>query len=138
MPEVGYRDSSGSPNQVCFRGSFATNDTAAPDGVRGRFEVARTGVGVFTIKMAADPNAPAGAFTEFQDYFGQAHGTTTQDNKLYEVRVTAEDATLTRPILTVTVYIKTYAAGAIDTYVAAETNNMRICFDFTLLKATAF
>jgi len=137
MPKVGYPTSNTSPSQVTVAGSFDTNSTSAPDGVRGRFEVSRTGVGVFKVELAADPNAPAGTYTQWDSYQVQIHGA-SDDSKLYVARVTAEDATVLRPYLTITIYIRTYAAGAIDTYAAADTTDVHVTFNGTLLKAAAF
>lgn len=132
----GYDTANISPGQVTLKGSFDTNSTGAPLAVRGRFDVVRTGVGVFRIRKALDSrNAPTATYTRFESYQIQVHGTTTQDSKLYEVRVTAEDVADARPYVDVTVYIRTYGVGTVDTYVAAETTNMKICFELTLLEA---
>ena len=135
MPQVGFRESSFCPNQVVVRGSFDTNDTNAPDGVRGRLEVTRTGAGVFKCELSADPNGPAAAYTQWDSYDVDLHGTNSSN---YTVKVTASDAAITRPYITVTVYLKTYAVGAIDTYVATDTTDLKVCIQGVLLKAASF
>jgi len=129
----GYDTANLSPNQVTLKGSFDTNNTSAPDGVRGRFDVSRTGAGVFRIKKALDSrNAPAAAYTQLESYSVDIHGTAASN---YSVKVTGEDGNDAQPYIDVTVYLRTYAAGAIDTYVATDTTDLKICFEMVLLQA---
>lgn len=129
----GYDTANLSPNQVTLKGSFDTNNTGVPDGIRGRFDVTRTGAGVFRIKKALDSNnAPAATYTQWEHYDVSIHGTNSSN---YTIRVTGEDGNDAQPYIDVTVYLRTYAVGAIDTYVATDTTDLKICFEGTLLQA---
>lgn len=129
----GYDTANLAPNQVTMRGSFDTNNTSAPDGQRGRFDVSRTGAGVFRIKKALDSrNAPAATYTQWEDYHVSISGTNSAN---YVVRVTAEDGNDAQPYIDVTVYLRTYGAGVIDTYVATDTTDLKISFSASLLQA---
>ena len=125
---LGYKSAMISPDQVLFVGSFDTNSTGVPDGIRGKFVVTRSGVGVFKVEMNKDATCPAGTFDRFDSIVILPEFGGVTDPNLYIYRVTARDATLVQPTFTVTQYIRTYGAGVIDTYVAGDTTDIKINF----------
>lgn len=131
---LGYKSTQLSPDQAVMAGSFDTNDTGVPDGVRGKFSVTRTGVGVFKVEFNKDATFPAGTFDRFDSIVLQPESGGSTDPNLYIYRITARDATLVQPTFTITQYIRTYAAGAIDTYAAGDSTDIKINFVAVLHK----
>lgn len=137
VSDIGYKDANCSPDQVTLVGSFDTNDTGVPNGCRGRVSVSRTGAGVFKVEMLADPTMPAATFDRFDCIVLQPESGGVTDPNLYVYRVTARDATLVRPTFTITQYIRTYAAGAIDTYAAGDSTDIKLNFYAVMHKTDA-
>lgn len=136
MPKEGYAQTNLAPNQATVMGSFDTNSTSAPDGIRGKFDVVRTGVGVFRLSKTLDTRlAPAATYTQWEYYDVTISGAAASN---YVVKITGEDGNDAQPYVDITVFIRTYGAGVIDTYVAAETTDLKISFYGVLLAATAF
>lgn len=132
---LGYGGARISPDQVVAAGSFDTNDTGVPDGVRGRYKVTRSGAGVYKVEVLLDPAMPVSTFDRFDSIVLQPESGGSTDPNLYVYRVTARDATLVAPTFTITQYIRTYAAGAIDTYAAGDSTDIKINFNAVLHKA---
>ena len=113
----GYRSMDLSLGQAVLRGSFDTNNTSAPDGIRGTgFTVTRTGVGVFKIQLAYPPDY----YAQFDSYDVKIHA------QGYTACVTAEDSDDSAgPYITVTTYDDEAAAGA---GAAADTTDKKVTF----------
>lgn len=118
----GYKLISGMPEQQMYFGSFDTNGTSAPDGLRGsHFTVTRTGVGVFRVTFTNPPSI----FVQFDSYDADIHGTGVED---MHAKVTAEDNDATAgAYIDITVYQLSDNAGDV-LGTATETTNKKICF----------
>lgn len=131
---LGYKSAQAFPDQVIVAGSFDTNDTGVPDGFRGKISVTRTGAGVYKVELNKDATFPAATFDRWDCILLQPESGGSTDPNLYVYRITARDATLVQPTFTITQYIRTYAAGAIDTYAAGDSTDIKINFVAVLHK----
>lgn len=123
----GYRDFALSPGQAVLRGSFDTNNTSAPDGIRGSgFTVTRTGVGVFRVALANPPDY----YTQFDHYECDIHA------QGYSAKVTAEDSDdrTYGPYIVITTYDDEASAGA---GAAADTTDKKVTFSITVRHGAA-
>lgn len=137
VSSIGYQGARCSPDQVILAGSFDTNNTGVPDGLRGRVTVSRVSAGLFKVEMMADATMPVGTFDRFDAIILQPESGGSTDPNLYVYRVTARDATLVRPTFSVSQYIRTYVAGAIDTYAVGDSTDIKINFYAVLHKTDA-
>ena len=131
---LGYKNTCISPDLALFVGSFDTNNTGVPDGIRGKFVVSRSGTGVYKVEMNKDATCPAGTFDRFESIVILPESGGVTDPNLYVYRVTARDATLVQPTFTITQYLRTYGAGVIDTYAAGDSTDIKINFFAALHK----
>ena len=80
---AGYKIYSGMPGQISLSGSFDTNNTSAPDGIRGTgFTVTRVSAGLYRVRFTNPPEY----FAQFDSYSAKIHNAVG-----YEATVTAED-----------------------------------------------
>ena len=137
VSNVGYAGARTSPDQVVAAGSFDTNDTGVPDGIYGRFKVTRTSAGLYKVELLLDPSMPSATFDRFDSIVLQPESGGATDPNLYVYRVTAKNAALLQPTFSISQYIRTYAAGAIDTYAVGDSTDIKINFYAVLHKTDA-